>query len=168
MMFKKRVTTQRIKKYLDKHGWSRHEEIEETDEKEGIVVTGWRSRMGGTMLMIDPMVEKNCLSFKAVKVLSAPPSSTPTDRLVGLLMAMAHLNWRLIMGKWSYDPSDGEVRFELGIPIDDDDLSFEKFDHCLRAVIAAVDGDGQNLKAVADGSMSINEFLKEEGGKTMG
>lgn len=167
-MFGKSVTCKRIGKYLEKHGWEKYDIIEEKDEKEGVVVTGWRSRTSSTLLMIDPMVERNLLSFKAAKVLTARPSSTPTDQLVGLLMAMAHLNWQLIMGKWSYDPSDGEVRFELGIPIDDDDLSFEEFDHCLKAVIAATDGDRDKLKAVADGSMSISQFLKKEGGKSMG
>lgn len=164
----KSVTTKRIGSYLEKHGWSKYDVMDEKDEEEGIVMTGWRSSAGATMMMIDPMKEKNCLSFKAVKVIMAPPSSTPTDQLVGLLMAMSYLNFRLILGKWSYDPSDGEVRFELGIPIDDDDLSFEEFDHCLRAVIASVDSDGERLKAVAEGRTSINQFLREEGGKSMG
>lgn len=167
-MFNKSVTTKRIGKYLDQYGWPEYREIDEEDEKEGIVFTGWPSRMGGTAVIIDPMVEKKSLAFKAIDILKAPPSSTPTDRLVGLLMAMAYLNWRLIIGSWSYDPSDGEVRFELGVPIDDDDLSFEKFAHCLRALTTAVNAYGKKLEAIADGSLSISQFLREQGNKTMG
>jgi hypothetical protein len=167
-MFKKSVTCKRIGKYLEKHGWSKYRIIEEENEKEGMVLTGWQGRVGGIGVSIDPMVEKNCLTFKALDILKARPSSTPTERLVGLLMGMEHLNWRLILGKWTYDPSDGEVRFELGIPIDDDDLSFEKFEHCVRAMVSAVESDGKELRALADGSLGISEFLRQEGGKTMG
>lgn len=170
-MFGKSVTCKRIGKYLEKHGWDKYDIIEEGDEKEGMVLTGWQTTLGGLGgigVVIDPMVEKNSLTFKALKVIEAAPGATPTDQLVGLLMAMAHLNWRLILGKWSYDPGDGEVRFELGIPIDDDNLSYDTFEHCLRAMVAAVESDGKDLREVANGNMSIQEFLRQEGGKTMG
>jgi hypothetical protein len=165
-MFKNRVTTELVEKYLDKHGWPKHMSREEQGEKEGIVLTGWRSQGGdGRALLIDPMHEKKSLRFMATGILKAPPSSTSSDRLNGLLMAMCMLNRQIIMGKWSYDPSDGEVRFDLGVPTDDDDLSYEEFEHCLKMVVAAVDVYAPELRSLADGKKKVSEFLEENGSK---
>jgi hypothetical protein len=163
-MFKNHVTTDLVEKYLDRHGWRKHMAQEESGEKEGIVITGWRSPVSeGTALLIDPVFEKKSLRFMASGILKAPPSTTSSEHLNGLLMAMCLLNRQLIMGKWTYDPSDGEVRFDLGVPTDDDDLSFEAFEHCLKTVVAAVDVYGGDLRSLANGTKKLSAFLQENG-----
>ena len=164
-MFKNRVTTGLVEKYLDRLGWQQHEARPELGEQEGVVITGWQGPGGGTGLLIDPIKEKNLLRFLAVDILKAPPSSTPSAHLNGLLMAMGFLNRQLILGKWSYDPSDGEVRFDLGVATDDDDLSFEEFGHCLKGVVIAVDGYAGDLRSIAEGKLSAGEFLERNGSK---
>ena len=165
-MLGKGVTVKQIEKYLDRRGWNKYQSIEEPGEKEGATLTGWRSPGGeGYTMLIDPLVEKKCLTFRVAKILHAKPDSTPSDRLSGLLMTMSFLNYQLILGAWVYDPSDGEVAFKVGIPIDDDELSFETFEHCMRVLIAAVEVDADNLRAIVSGAKSAVDVLRAEGAK---
>jgi hypothetical protein len=154
-----------IEKYLDRFGWPQHEAQDEAGEQEGLVMTGWQSAGGGVGLLIDPIKERSLLRFVAVEILKAPPSSTPADRLAALLLCMGFLNRLLVLGKWSYDPSDGEVRFDLGVAIDDDHLSFEAFEHCLKIVVIAVDSHAPTLRSIAAGELTASEFLARNGSR---
>jgi len=162
-MFKK-VTVDLIESYLKKHGWTQFQTLPQPGEKEGMVITGWQGASGqGHTLFIDPDVERRSLIFHAHNIAEAPPDSTPAERLSGVLIAMGALNYELVLGKWSYDPRDGEVVFRLGIPIDRGDLHYDDFEHVLRCVIAAVEGDGPKLKAIVDGTKTAQEVIEGEG-----
>ena len=158
------VTLELLKGYLERFGWSRYKAVDETFEKEGIIYTGWRSseEAEGYNMAIDPMVEKNCLSFRVPKILMAPRDTTPTERLAELLMAMGFINYRIILGKFAYDPRDGEVRFSVDVPIDENDLSYEQFQHCLGVAVKMVEEYAPKLKAIAAGEKTAQEFIDEE------
>lgn len=165
-MFGNQVTTKLIEQYLDRHGWRLHESLAEASEQQGIVRTGWAGANGeGHAMVIDPVVEKQCLTFSVPNVASAPPDGTASDRLSGLLTTMGYFNYALFLGSWGYDPRDGEVAFKLGIPIDDGKLSFEEFEHCLRVAIIAVEASGGSLRAIIDGSKTAIEVMREAGAK---
>jgi hypothetical protein len=158
------VTTKQVEKYLDRRGWKNHQAVPEPGEKEGMVLTGWRAMNGDSYrLIIDPSVEKNCLVFRVTNIINAKPDSTPADRLSGLLMTMGFLNYELLLGGWVYDPRDGEVAFKVGVPIDDGSISYEEFQHCMMALIMAVEVDAGNLKAIVDGSRTAIDVLSKEG-----
>jgi hypothetical protein len=158
---KKKVSTQRIVEYLARYGWAKSTVIDEVVEKEGLVVTGWVSPLSpeGHLLMIDPMVERHGMVFKVKELASAPPDATPSDRLSALLMAIAALNGRLIMGAFALNPTDGELLFTLGVPIDSDDLKYEDFAHCLLAIQTTVDAHAAKLRGIIDGTVSLDEVL---------
>lgn len=158
------VTVELIEQYLERFGWEQYMAVPEPKEKEGVVLTGWAG-LGdeGHRLAIDPIVEKGMLLFKAHRVLEAPPDETPADRLNGLLLVLGALNYKHVMGGFAYDPRDGEVAFKLGMPVYSDDLEYEDFEHCLKAVIAAVEVDGPKLKAIVDGTKTPPEILSAEG-----
>ena len=147
------VTLELLKGYLERFGWSRYKAVDEPFEKEGIIYTGWRSseEEEGYNMAIDPMVEKNCLSFRVPKILMAPRDTTPTERLADLLLAMGFINYRIILGKFAYDPRDGEIRFSVDVPIDENDLSYEQFQHCLGVAVKMVEEYAPKLKAIAAG-----------------
>jgi hypothetical protein len=128
------VTLQMLKGYLERFGWSRYQAVDEPFEQEGLIHTGWRSSEAdeGYTMTIDPMVERNCLSFKVVRILSAPLDSTPRERLSDLWLAMSYINYRIILGKFAYDPSDGEVRFSVNVPIDQNTFTYEQFTHTME------------------------------------
>ncbi len=158
------VTLDLMRQYLERFGWSRYKAVEEPLEKEGIIHTGWRSspEEEGFNLAIDPMVEKNCLSFRVPKILTAPLDTTPAERLKDLLVAMGFINYRIILGKFAYDPRDGEVRFSVDIPIDENTVTYEQFQHCLGVAVKMVDEYAPKLKAIVNGEKSAEEFIAEE------
>lgn len=158
------VTLDLMKQYLERFGWSRYKAVEEPMEKEGIIHTGWRSSpdVEGFNLAIDPMVEKNCLSFRVPKILTVSLDETPEERLKDLMVAMGFINYRIILGKFAYDPRDGEVRFSVDIPIDENTVTYEQFEHCLGVTIKMVEEYAPKLKAIANGEKSVKDFIADE------
>lgn len=164
------VTVQLMKEYLERFGWHRYRVVDEPIEREGLIQTGWRSGAEGEGygLVIDPMVEKNCLAFRSPQLLKAPRDETPAERLTDLLIAMGAVNYSIILGKFSYDPRDGEVNFAINVPIDENTFTYEQFEHCLRVVALSVDKYTPIFKAIVAGTKPLEEFLKEEMGEAEG
>jgi len=158
------VTLELMKQYLERFGWHRYKAVEEPMEKEGIIYTGWRSspEAEGFSLSIDPMVEKNCLSFRVPQIMTVPLDETPAERLKDLMVAIGFINYRIIMGKFAYDPRDGEIRFSVDIPIDENTVTYEQFQHCLRVAITMVEEYAPKLKAIADGRKTAKDFIADE------
>jgi hypothetical protein len=163
------VTLQMLKGYLERFGWSRYQAVDEPYEQEGIIHTGWRSsaESEGYTMTIDPMVERNCLSFKVVRILSAPLDSTPRERLSDLWLAMSYINYRIILGKFAYDPSDGEVRFSVDVPIDQNTFTYEQFTHTMGVVIKTVERYAPILRRIVAGELSAEQFIAEDRGHAM-
>ncbi len=163
-----RVTVSLLCRYLEQYGWHHYKAVEEPGEREGLIITGWRSSPGaeGYLLTIDPMVEKGCLAFHVPKVLEAPRDKTHRDRLADLLMAIVFINYLIILVKFSYDPRDGEVRFSVTMPIDEGDLTYEQFRHCVRVMTNTVEEYAPKLRAIANGRMRFQQFLEEELGES--
>jgi hypothetical protein len=157
----KKVTTGLIEKYLERFGWSRYQSVDEPAEREGLVLTGWSSPRSreGNVLVIDPMVEKNALRFQVKEVATAPMDATPSDRLSGLLLAIAGINHGLVMGAFTYRPSSGELGFDLGIPVDADNLRYEEFEHCLQAITVTVDRYGADLREIVEGTKTAQDVM---------
>lgn len=151
-MLASRVTARLIEAYLERHGWHAFRSVDEPDEIEGVTFTGWRAATGELFdLVIDPIVESRVLLFRVPNVVSAPPATTPPERLTNLLTTLGLINYKLVLGSWAYDPRDGEVTFRQGIPIDDGDISFETFDHMLRAIVVAVEAGARTLRGIVEG-----------------
>jgi hypothetical protein len=163
------VTLQMLKGYLERFGWSRYQAVDEPFEQEGLIHTGWRSSEAdeGYTMTIDPMVERNCLSFKVVRILSAPLDSTPRERLSDLWLAMSYINYRIILGKFAYDPSDGEVRFSVNVPIDQNTFTYEQFTHTMGVVIKTVERYAPILRRIVAGELSAEQFIAEDRGHEM-
>lgn len=134
------VTVKTLEVYLRRFGWSHYKVISQESEKEGMILTGWGAPGGRQyVLLIDPITEKNGLIFYIPKILIAPPNTTPSNYLLELLMALGQINYQIILGKFCYDPRDGEVRFSLTMPTDKSELSYEQFKHCMDVVISTME-----------------------------
>ena len=158
-MFNKSVI-EVLSNHLRRFGWENFEVVEEQGEKEGMIKTGWAELSGEVHgLLIDPMIEKHLLGFRAIQVAKAPADSTPADRLNGLLLAIAAFNYQLVVGGWAYDPRDGEVVYRLGVPLNDG-VEYEDFEECLNVVRTAVESQGPKLKKIIDGTATGQETVE--------
>ena len=158
------VTLELLEGYLRRFGWSRYRVEPEPNEREGRILTGWRLKPGdpGYVMIIDPVVEKNVLIFHVPQLLSASPEHTASDRLMELLIAIGLINFRMILGKFSYDPRDGELRFTLALPIDQNVLTYEQFEHCMRVTVAMVEQYTPRLQAILGGEEKWTDLLDED------
>ncbi|MBN1484691.1 MAG: YbjN domain-containing protein [Chloroflexia bacterium] len=154
------VNLETLSQYLERFGWKHYQTADEPAEQEGLIRTGWRASEGQTYRMvIDPMVEKNCLSFRVIQVAMAPWDSTPSDRLNGLLTLLNWVNYRIILGKFGYDASDGEVRFSIDVPIDENDFSYAQFEHTLHVIINSMREWDPQVQAVLCGETPVQDVL---------
>jgi len=158
------VTLKMLTEYLERFGWSRYQAVEEPFEKEGIIYTGWSSGPDAPSyrMTIDPMVEKACLAFRTPQIVVAPMDSTLPDRLRDLLLAIGFINYRIILGKFAYDPRDGEIRFSVDVPIDENTFTYKQFVHTMEVVIKSVEEYAPKLREIHQGALSFQAFMQGE------
>lgn len=163
------VTLKMLTDYLERFGWSRYKAVDEPFEKEGIIHTGWRSsdEHDGYRLTIDPIVEKGCLSFRVPEILKAPLEDNP-ERLDDLTLALGFINYRIILGKFAYDPRDGEVRFSVDVPIDENTFTYAQFVHTMGVVIKTTEQYAPKLREIWTGQLTARQFIDEDIGAEFG
>lgn len=146
------TTIELLKDYLPKYGWPAFQVIEDT-LAEGKILTGWHSEfVDETRVMFVALDhQKNTMLVAVPAVVSAPQQEMPIGQLADVLMALGFANFALPMGGFAYDPRDGEIRFECGVPIDGATLTFEQFAHILNTSVTAVSYWAPRLNAVAGG-----------------
>jgi hypothetical protein len=154
MFAKKKVTTELIEEYLDRYGWHSHQAIDESGEQRGAVVTGWKGpRMPeGAVMIIDPVIEKEVVTFTAGTGVTAPPDETPADRISQLMLTLLDRNRQLVMGGYYFNATDGTVGFKVGLPLATDALSYEDFVRCIEAILHVVEADHDLLHGIVAGT----------------
>ncbi len=158
----KEITLQLIMQYLERFGWKNYEAVDEPSEQEGIIYTGWRASESSPvyMLSIDPMIEKRCISFRTQSLMQVPYGQVGNDHLLNLLLALHWINFRIIVGKFSYEPLRGDIRFSIDLPIDENTLSYAQFVHSLGLIVEIVETYVPLIKRIKEGEISAEQFIQ--------
>jgi hypothetical protein len=153
MFGKKDVTEALIEEYLNRFGWPKHERVPEM-EKYGMVLTGWGNPASGEawMLAIDPVAEKNELSFVVPQIASAPRDATPEARIHELTFLISAIDAKITFGKFGYDPSGGNVLFQHVLPTDGAEISYEQFAHVLTQLAMIVENLAPKIRGTIEGT----------------
>jgi len=153
-----------LTQYLERFGWKQYRPENEPGEKEGIIYTGWRSSptSRGFDLTIDPIAESNCLALRVYWLAKAPLDGTPPDRLADLMLLLAWLNHRFLIGKFAYDLRDGEVRYSVDLPIDENEVNYPQFEHTLRVITNTVEGWTPRLQALLNGEKRLGDIILQD------
>lgn len=146
--------------------WS-YEAVDEPFEKEGLIRTAWEHGGVEYRLTIDPIVEKGVLCFRVSEIFKAPISPYSADAVARMWGAMCYINYRIILGKFSYDPRDGEVRFSIDIPIDDGEFTEKQFDHTLRVCVQMVEEYAPKLKDIVDRKLELEDFIRQDASREL-
>ena len=137
------VTLAVLQQYLEDFGWTKFTAVDEPYEREGLIFTGYIDEQHRRHeIVIDPIVEKGVLRIFAPRVVMAPREKTPQDRLFELLLALGTLNTVSVLASFAYDPSDGEVKIAVAMPIEENDISFEQFK---RALVNLIDNAAEAM-----------------------
>ncbi|MBI5830730.1 MAG: hypothetical protein HZB16_00280 [Armatimonadetes bacterium] len=86
----------------------------------------------------------HCLHLRVPKVVSLGESPhVPT-----LLASLLELHFRLKLGRFGLDPSDGEVDCEVVVPLEDAPLTFRQFRRSIGTLLLLVDQQAPRLRAL--------------------
>ncbi len=159
---KTKVTLEQLRHYLEQFGWHKYQVVDEPYEQEGLLRTGWHlpNTDEGYRMIIDPIVEKACLSFRVPAILLKKPEEWTQETLYDLLRAISWINYALLLGKFAYDPSKGEVRFSIDVPIDNSTFTYEQFIHCLHTAVYTVELYAPLLQGIAGGQIRFEDFYE--------
>ena len=157
-----RTTIDLLTDYLPKYGWQGYKVVEERPGGGGRILTGWVSPLAGSgrVMFLDVNHGKNTLLLVVPAVAIAPEESMPIGQLADVLTALGFANFALAIGRFAYDPSDGEIRYEYGMPIDATAISFEQFQHMINGAVAAVTYWGPRLKDAAEGDRTGESIVE--------
>ncbi|MEM4235205.1 MAG: YbjN domain-containing protein [Candidatus Methanomethylicaceae archaeon] len=131
----------------------------------GLIFSGWKSEENpeGDHLVIEfrrEPRESSHLSIQILQIFSAPKLTTPSKHLCELWQALCYLNYRLPFGKFGYDPSDGEVRFTVQVPVNPDNYTEEEFKMVIATAVGAVDRYKQRLIDIRDGKQTFEHLYE--------
>lgn len=91
---------------------------------------------GGEFIQVRAYLDKEKVPQEAVK--NSPHQAA-------LLKHLMHLHYRRKIGRWSFDPSDGDLYVDHGLPVEDNDkVTFKQFERVRNTVIKSA------LEATAD------------------
>lgn len=77
------------------------------------------------------------------------------------LTALMTLNYRFSLGAFEWDPTDGEVRFRIGLPLDDNDLTQAQFRRVLGVTCVTVDRYKPVIPKIVYGGRAPHEAIQE-------
>ncbi len=158
-MSNKRPTADTIARYLTRYGASA-DTCPQPGQSEG-VVRAPLDVLGQTYLLeVDPIVEEGLLRMSVPRLLHATLDDTPADRVHGLLLALAALNYRIPLVHFGYDPVDGEVALLYALPVLGGVLAYEDFERVLVVVENVLAKHVDDLRAVVAGERTAREILR--------
>jgi hypothetical protein len=159
-----KTTIELLSEYLPKYGWPAFKVVEQSPDG-GKILTGWKSPFidDPRLMFIAVSHSDNTFSMVAPMLVSAPQGAMPIGQLADVLTAIGFANFALSLGRFAYDPRDGEIRLEFGMPIDDAELTYEQFEHLMNVAQATVGYWAPRIKDIADGGRTgasvVNSFL---------
>lgn len=95
-----------------------------------------------------------------VRILSRLPITFPSERRLAGAIVTSQINYRLADGSFDYDSSSGKVYFRITTSFRDSDISEEVIEYLMGCAIHTVDEYNDKLLAIANGRLSLSEYLK--------
>ena len=145
--------------YFKKYGWDKFQVLQDGGG-ETKVLTGWASPAGAHALFVAVDQAKNTALVVVPQLAKAPREDFGPSDLADILMALGFANYQLLLGKFSYDPADGEIRFEYTFPTDGAKMSYEQFAHIIRATTASVEYWAERITDACEGRRSGESLVE--------
>ena len=148
----KKTTLKLLTEYLPKYGWPAFQVVDDTTDG-GKILTGWSSPFISEprLMFISVSHSQNTFNVVVPMLVSAPQEEMPIGQLADVLTAIGFANYALALGRFAYDPRDGEIRLEFGIPIDGAAITYGQFEHVMNVAQASVMYWAPRIKDIAEG-----------------
>ncbi len=155
----KKATSRTIQKFLERYGLPA-ERLSGTAEDDETCISALDAQGHAYPMTVRRLPELGQLTFRVARLVQATLDDTPADRIHGLMMALAVLNYRIPLGSLGYDPSDGEVALHYCLPLTDGDMRYDDFERVVVVLENVVTKHAADLRAVVAGEKTAQEILR--------
>lgn len=125
------TTLSTLARFLDRRNWRY-----QIDPANNRIITGVQATQVAQLGLVLQLSENGeFLQLQAPQILQVPH-----HLYKGLLLqTMAHIEYQVKMLRLEYDPTDGEVRASIELPLEDAVLTERQFNRCLEGLVQLVD-----------------------------
>ena len=105
------------------------------EHEQEVVFANWQIKEAGENglnIVFDLQENGEFLMISALRILECP---TDHENLAAVLQAMAESTWKVKMMRWEYDPSDGEIRASIHLPIEDSEFTASQLHRALGCIL---------------------------------
>jgi hypothetical protein len=88
------------------------------------------------------------------------------NRKAECMEALMHINYSTVLGKYTRDANDGEVTYELAVPINGTTFTYEQFLRCMLVALGTVNRYGYLLPKIVFGKMEPLKAIEDEENET--
>jgi hypothetical protein len=84
------------------------------------------------------------------------------NRRAECMEALMHINYSTVLGKYTRDASDGEVTYELAVPINGSSFTYEQFLRCMLVALGTVNRYGYLIPKIVFAKMEPLQAIEDE------
>jgi len=88
------------------------------------------------------------------------------NRKTECMEALMHINYSTVLGKYTRDANDGEVTYELAVPINGTTFTYEQFLRCMLVALGTVNRYGYLLPKIVFAKMEPLKAIEDEENET--
>jgi hypothetical protein len=146
------LTTEQLAGYFAQKGWKYR-----LDRDNNAVRADFDVRGGNVRLSARVNPETETVSFIVQGV-----GQVTENRKAECLEALMHINYSTVLGKYTRDATDGEITYELAIPINGSAFTYEQFLRCMLVALGTVNRYGYLIPKIVFGRMDPLKAVEDE------
>ncbi len=141
-----------LSEYFSRKGWKYRVDRDNNAIRADFDVRGGNVRLSAR---VDP--DSETVSFIVQGV-----GQVADQRKAECLEALMHINYSTVLGKYTRDATDGEVTYELSVPINQSELTYEQFLRCMLVALGTVNRYGNLIPKIVFGRMDPLQAIENE------
>lgn len=146
------LTVDQLAEYFTRKGWKYRVDRDNNAIRADFDVRGGNVRLSAR---VDP--DSETVSFIVQGV-----GQITENRKAECLEALMHINYSTVLGKYTRDATDGEITYELSVPINQNDFGYEQFLRCMLVALGTVNRYGFLIPKIVFGRMEPLKAIEDE------
>ncbi len=146
------LTVDQLGEYFDQKGWKYR-----VDRDSSSIRADFDVRGGNVRLSTRINAESETVSFIVQGV-----GQVTDNRKAECLEALMHINYSTVLGKYTRDANDGEITYELAVPLNGSDFTYDQFLRCMLVALGTVNRYGYLIPKIVFGRMDPLKAIEDE------
>jgi len=146
------ITADQLSEYFTRKGWKYR-----LDRENNAVRADFDVRGGNVRLSARVNAESETVSFIVQGV-----GQVTDNRKAECLEALMHINYSTVLGKYTRDSNDGEITYELAIPVNNSTFTYDQFLRCMLVALGTVNRYGYLIPKIVFGRMEPLQAIEDE------